>query len=88
MSVWERLLHLTDASPFTGTWMSLATTLGALLAVLVMRRWAHADERQQGGATTVLLGVGLVLGVVRLLFVFSGAHRSRSEEHTSDLQSQ
>jgi small-conductance mechanosensitive channel/CRP-like cAMP-binding protein len=76
MSVWDRLLHLTDASPFTGTWMSLGTTLGALLALLALRRLVHFDERQQGSATVVLLAAGLLLGLFRLLFVATGAHLS------------
>src|SRR5262249_54192340 len=76
MSAWQRLLHLADASPFTGTWMSLGTTLGALLLLLVLRRLVPADERQQGSAPVVLLALGLLLGLVRLLFVFGGAHLS------------
>jgi small-conductance mechanosensitive channel/CRP-like cAMP-binding protein len=73
MSVWQRLLQLTAASPFTGTWMSLATTLGALLAVLVLRRLVPRPDRQAGSATVVLLSAGLVLGLSRLVFVAAGA---------------
>jgi small-conductance mechanosensitive channel/CRP-like cAMP-binding protein len=76
MSVWQRLLDLTAASPFTGTWMSLATTLGALFAVLLLRRLVPLPDRQTGTATVVLLSVGLVLGLCRLVFVATGADMS------------
>src|SRR5436190_15167428 len=76
MSVWQRLLELTAASPFTGTWMSLGTTLGALFAVLLLRRLVPLPDRQTGTATVVLLSVGLVLGLSRLVFVASGADMS------------
>src|SRR5438093_10292793 len=76
MSVWERLLHLTDASPFTGTWMSLGTTVGAVLAVLALRRLLPQDDRQRGLSTLVLLSGALLLGLVRLAFVATGAGMS------------
>ena len=76
MSVWQRLLLLTAASPFTGTWMSLATTLGALFVVLLMRRLVPLPDRQTGTATVVLLSVGLLLGLCRLAFVAAGADMS------------
>ena len=78
MSVWHRLLALTAASPFTGTWMSLATAAGGLLAFGLFRKLIPADERQQGSgsATPVLLVIGLVLGLFRLLLVTLGAHES------------
>jgi small-conductance mechanosensitive channel/CRP-like cAMP-binding protein len=73
MSAWQRLLDLTAASPFTGTWMSLGTTLGALFVVLLLRRLVPLPDRQAGTATVVLLSVGLVLGLCRLAFVATGA---------------
>lgn len=76
MSAWERLLQLTGASPFTGTWMSLGTALGALVAVLAFRRLLPRDDRGHGSTTAVLLAVGLMLGCVRLLFAATGAHVS------------
>jgi small-conductance mechanosensitive channel/CRP-like cAMP-binding protein len=76
MSAWQRLLDLTAASPFTGTWMSLATTLGALFGVLLLRRLVPLPDRQTGTATAVLLSVGLVLGLCRLVFVATGADLS------------
>jgi small-conductance mechanosensitive channel/CRP-like cAMP-binding protein len=76
MSAWERLLELTASSPFTGTWMSLGTALGALIAVLVLRRLLPRDDRGHGSTTAVLLSVGLLLGLVRLFFAVTGAHAS------------
>ena len=76
MSAWDRLIALTNASPFTGPWMGLGTTVGALLAVLVLRRLVAGDERPRGSATLVLLSAGLVLCVFRLLFAVTGAHLS------------
>jgi len=76
MSVWQRLLDLTAASPFTGTWMGLGTTLGALCAVILLRRLVPLPDRQTGTATVVLLSVGLVLGLCRLVFVATGADLS------------
>ncbi len=74
MSAWDRLLALTAASPFTGTWMSLGTAFGALIVVTVLRRLLPPEDRQHGGSTVVLLSIGLVLGLARLLFVAAGAH--------------
>src|SRR5689334_13641888 len=76
MSAWERLLELTASSPFTGSWMSLGTALGALIAVLVLRRLLPRDDRSHGSTTAILLSVGLLLGLVRLFFAVTGAHVS------------
>src|SRR5438034_249582 len=76
MSAWQRLLQLTGASPFTGTWMSLATTLGAIFAVVLLRRLVPRPDRQTGSATVVVLSVALVLGLCRLVFVATGADLS------------
>src|SRR4051812_49038260 len=76
MSAWQRLLELTAAGPFTGTWMSLGTTLGALFAVLLLKRLVPLPDRQAGSATVVLLLVGLLLGLCRLVFVAAGADLS------------
>src|SRR4051794_41571036 len=78
MSAWQRLLQLTAASPFTGTWMSLATTVGALLAILLLRRLVPRPDRQTGSALIVLLSVGLLLSLCRLAFVATGADLSTS----------
>lgn len=78
MSAWQRLLQFTAASPFTGTWMSLGTTLGALLAVLLLRRLIPRPERQTGFATMVVLLVALLLCLSRLVFVVTGADQSTS----------
>src|SRR4051812_13032082 len=78
MSAWQRLLQLTAASPFTGTWMSLATTVGALLAILLLRRLVPRPDRQTGSALIVLLSVGLLLSLCRLAFVATGADMSTS----------
>src|SRR4051812_16591678 len=76
MSAWGRPLHLTDASPFTGTWMSLATAASALLGVVVLRRLMPGDDRQRGSATAIVLSIGVLLGIFRLLLVLTGAHMS------------
>jgi small-conductance mechanosensitive channel/CRP-like cAMP-binding protein len=73
MSAWDRMLHFSSASPFTSSWMSLATASGALVAVLVMRRMLPPDGRQSGGATAVLLSMALLLVSFRLLLVATGA---------------
>src|SRR5262249_42572597 len=78
MTAWERLLALTSASPFTGTWMSLGTASGALIVVLALRRLLPADDRSHGSTTAILLSVGVLLSVVRLLFAATGAHVSTS----------
>jgi small-conductance mechanosensitive channel/CRP-like cAMP-binding protein len=85
MSVWHRLLQLTSASPFTGTWMSLGTAAGALLAFFLFRRVLPADDRQQSSATPVLLGIGLLLGLFRLVLVALGAHESTTGKVVSVL---
>jgi small-conductance mechanosensitive channel/CRP-like cAMP-binding protein len=76
MSTWDRLLQLTASSPFTGTWMSLATAAGAVLAVLGARRLIPPDDRAHGGATLVLLLIGLLLGCFRLLLLALGVSNS------------
>jgi small-conductance mechanosensitive channel/CRP-like cAMP-binding protein len=76
MSAWDRLLELTASSPFTGSWMSLATAAGGLVAVAIARRLIPRDDRPHGGATVVLLSIGLMLGAVRLLLVAVGAQAS------------
>lgn len=76
MSAWERLMQLTSASPFTGTWMSLATTLGAMLALFVVRRLVPPEDRHRGSTTLLLLSVGLLLGLCRLVFVATGGTMS------------
>src|SRR6185436_10253696 len=78
MSVWQRLLEFTAAGAFTGTWMSIGTTVGALLAVVLLRRLLPRPDRQQGAATLILLLVGLLLGFSRLVFVAAGADMSTS----------
>src|SRR5262245_56470619 len=71
MSIWDRLLQLSVAGAFSGTWLSLATALGGLLALSFLRRLVSADERQRG-ATKVFLVIGLVLGLMRLALVTAG----------------
>jgi small-conductance mechanosensitive channel/CRP-like cAMP-binding protein len=76
MTAWDRLVQLTASSPFTGTWMSLATAVGGVAAVLLARRLIPPDDRPHGGATLVLLLIGLLLGAFRLVLVALGAQDS------------
>ncbi len=73
MSVWDRLLTLTSSSPFTGTWMSLATAFGATVAVIMLRRMLPPEDRHHGSATLVFLTIGFLLACVRLVLVAAGA---------------
>jgi small-conductance mechanosensitive channel/CRP-like cAMP-binding protein len=76
MSAWQRLLQFTAASPFSGTWMSVGTSLGALFAVVMLRRLVPRSDRPAGAVTAVLLSAGLLLSLCRLLFLATGAHLS------------
>ncbi len=73
MSLWDRVIAFSSASPFTGTWMSLGTALGCLLLVLALRRFLPDEDRHHGRVTASLLVLGLMLGCVRLVVVAAGA---------------
>ncbi len=76
LTVWERLLRLSVAGPFSGTWLSLGTALGSLVASAALRRLLPREERTRGGVTTAFLALGLLLGLIRLTLVAAGAGNS------------
>lgn len=73
MSTWDRLLALTAATPFTGTWMRLGTGLVALVALTALRRLLPREDRHHGRATLTFIAIGIALACVRLLLVTAGA---------------
>jgi small-conductance mechanosensitive channel len=73
MSLWARLIDLVAASPFTGTWMSPATALVAMLVLVLARRLLPQDQRHHGRSLLVFLLAGLLLGLLRLGVVALGA---------------
>src|SRR5262245_22718378 len=73
MTIWDRLVQLSVSGPFTDTWLSLATALGGLVALAVLRRLLPAEERRRGAATKSFLTIGLLLGLMRLALVAAGA---------------
>jgi small-conductance mechanosensitive channel/CRP-like cAMP-binding protein len=76
MSIWARLLEMVAGSPLTGTWMSPATALLALLALVGTRRLLRQEDRHHGRTLLVFLVIGLVLGLLRLGLFALGAHRT------------
>jgi small-conductance mechanosensitive channel/CRP-like cAMP-binding protein len=76
MSIWEHLLELTAASPFTGDWMSLGTSLVALLVLLFARRMLPPDERHRGRALIVFLLIAFLVGLLRVGLIAAGAGES------------
>jgi small-conductance mechanosensitive channel/CRP-like cAMP-binding protein len=74
MSVWARLLDLVASSPMTGTWMSPATALLALVALVGTRRLLRQEDRHHGRTLLVFLVIGLVAGLARLGLFALGAH--------------
>jgi small-conductance mechanosensitive channel len=73
MSIWARLIDLLASSPFTGTWMSPATSLLTLLALFITRRLLPREERHHGRSLIVFLGGGVLFGLLRLGLVALGA---------------
>ncbi len=73
MSLWARLLDLTASSPFTGTWMSPATAVLSLLALIGARRLLPLNERHHGRSIFVFLTAGFVFGLFRLGLYALGA---------------
>jgi small-conductance mechanosensitive channel/CRP-like cAMP-binding protein len=73
MSIWERLLHLTAASPFTGSWMSLGTALIAGTGLVLARRLLPRDDRHHGRGLLALLVISLLMGLLRTGLVAAGA---------------
>jgi small-conductance mechanosensitive channel len=74
MSLWARLLDLVASSPMTGTWMSPATALLALLALVATRRLLLKEDRHHGRTLQVFLVIGLLAGLIRLGLFALGAH--------------
>ena len=68
--------HLAISSPFTGTWMRLATAAIGLIVVALLRRMLPPEQRHHGNGATVLLFLGLLLGLVAGLLASAGAQTS------------
>jgi small-conductance mechanosensitive channel/CRP-like cAMP-binding protein len=68
--------QLAISSPFTGTWMRLATAVVGLVVVALLRRTLPPEQRHHGNGATVLLSLGLLLGLVALLLASAGAQAS------------
>ena len=66
MNLGQRLVELTEASPFTGAGMSLVTALVALLVLVFLRRMLPPENRDHGGVLKIFLTVGATLAFVRL----------------------
>lgn len=66
MNLGQRLVELTEASPFTGAGMSLVTALAALVVLVFLRRMLPPENRDHGGVLKIFLGVGALLAFVRL----------------------
>ena len=66
MNLGQRLVELTEASPFTGAGMSLVTALVALVVLVFLRRMLPPENRDHGGVLKIFLAVGAVLAFLRL----------------------
>jgi len=66
MNFGQRLVELTEASPFTGAGMSLVTALVALIVLVFLRRMLPPENRDHGGVLKIFLAVGALLAFVRL----------------------
>jgi len=66
MNLGQRLVDLTEASPFTGAGMSLVTALVALVILVFLRRMLPPENRDHGGVLKIFLGVGALLAFLRL----------------------
>jgi len=53
MNLWQRLLDLTKAGPFTGPGMSLLTALGTLAVLIFLRRRLPRENRDHGGVLQI-----------------------------------
>jgi small-conductance mechanosensitive channel/CRP-like cAMP-binding protein len=75
MSTWQRLLDFTKAGPFTGPGMSLLTALGALAALILLRRRLPREHRDNGSVLQIFLILGATLALLRLgLIVIGGGN--------------
>jgi len=75
MSPWQRLLDFTTAGPFTGPGMSLLTAVGALAALILLRRRLPREHRDHGSVLQIFLVVGASLALLRLgLVAVGGGH--------------
>jgi small-conductance mechanosensitive channel/CRP-like cAMP-binding protein len=72
MTAWQRLLDLTQAGPFTGPGMSLATALGALVVLVLLRRKLSAENRDHGRVLQIFLITGACLALLRLGLIAIG----------------
>jgi len=66
MNIGQRLVELTEASPFTGAGMSLVTALAALIVLVFLRRMLPPENRDHGGVLKIFLAVGALLAFIRL----------------------
>lgn len=73
MNLGQRLVELTEASPFTGAGMSLVTALVALVVLVFLRRMLPPEHRDHGGVLKIFLVVGALLAFTRLGLLTLGA---------------
>jgi small-conductance mechanosensitive channel/CRP-like cAMP-binding protein len=75
MNLWQRLLDLTKAGPFTGPGMSLLTALGTLAVLIFLRRRLPRENRDHGSVLQIFLVIGASLALLRLgLLAVGGGH--------------
>ena len=75
MNLWQRLLDLTRAGPFTGPGMSLLTALGTLAVLIFLRRRLPSENRDHGSVLQIFLVIGASLALLRLgLLALGGGH--------------
>ena len=75
MNLWQRLLDLTRAGPFTGPGMSFLTALGTLAVLIFMRRRLPRENRDHGSVLQTFLVIGASLALLRLgLLAVGGGH--------------
>ena len=75
MNLWQRLLDLTKAGPFTGPGMSLLTALGTLAVLIFLRRRLPRENRDHGSVLQIFLIMGASLALLRLgLLAAGGGH--------------
>jgi small-conductance mechanosensitive channel/CRP-like cAMP-binding protein len=75
--MWQRLFDFTKSGPFTGPGMSLLTALGALAALILLRRRLPHEHRGNGTVLQFFLIIGACLALLRLgLIAMGGEHLS------------